>query len=163
RDYTAIADKMASIGPLVDRLGMTTKAVTYHPDEEDAHLAATNGVLLGGAGDGRPAIDTHAKLAEAILALSATTDGRLAVRGFGALERPTGSRLGVLAEASEERRITSADTQARPVPVITSPEWSGSETGGRGYAPFTVNVERGKPWHTLTGRMHFLLAHDWMH
>jgi nitrate reductase alpha subunit len=49
------------------------------------------------------------------------------------------------------------------VPVITSPEWSGSETGGRRYAPFTVNVERGKPWHTLTGRMHFLLDHDWMH
>ena len=47
--------------------------------------------------------------------------------------------------------------------MITSPEWSGSETGGRRYAPFTVNVERNKPWHTLTGRMHFLLDHDWMH
>ena len=47
--------------------------------------------------------------------------------------------------------------------MITSPEWSGSETGGRRYAPFTVNVERLKPWHTLTGRMHFLLDHDWMH
>ncbi len=49
------------------------------------------------------------------------------------------------------------------MPVITSPEWSGSETGGRRYAPFTVNVERLKPWHTLTGRMHFFLDHDWMH
>ena len=48
------------------------------------------------------------------------------------------------------------------MPVITSPEWSGSETGGRRYAPFTVNVERLKPWHTLTGRMHFFLDHDWM-
>ncbi len=55
-----------------------------------------------------------------------------------------------------------ADTQARPVPVITSPEWSGSETGGRRYAPFTINVEQLKPWHTLTGRMHFFLDHDWM-
>ena len=34
RDYPAVAEKMASIGPLVDRLGMTTKAVTYHPEEE---------------------------------------------------------------------------------------------------------------------------------
>jgi nitrate reductase alpha subunit len=25
-----------------------------------------------------------------------------------------------------------------------------------------VNVERKKPWHTLTGRMHFFLDHDWM-
>lgn len=46
--------------------------------------------------------------------------------------------------------------------MITSPEWSGSETGGRRYAPFTVNIERLKPFHTLTGRMHFYLDHDWM-
>ncbi len=163
RDYPAVADKMAAIGPLIDRLGMTTKAVTYHPDEEIAYLSAKNGVMLGGAGDGRPAIDTDAKLAEAILALSATTNGRLAVEGFRQLQRRTGTPLADLAEGSEEKRITFADTQARPVPVITSPEWSGSETGGRRYAPFTVNVERRKPWHTLTGRMHFLLDHDWMH
>ena len=163
RDYPAVADKMASIGPLVDRLGVTTKAVTYQVDEEIAHLSSKNGVMLGGAGDGRPAIDTDAKLAEAILTLSATTNGRLAVQGFKALERRTGVRLADLAEGSEEKRISFADTQARPVPVITSPEWSGSETGGRRYAPFTVNVERLKPWHTLTGRMHFLLDHDWMY
>ncbi|GAA2558833.1 nitrate reductase subunit alpha [Pseudonocardia hydrocarbonoxydans] len=163
RDYMAIADKMASIGPLLDRLGMTTKAVTYHPDEELAYLASKNGVMLGGAGDGRPAIDTDSKMAEAILALSATTNGRLAVEGFRELERRTGTKMVDLAEGSEEKRISFADTQARPVPVITSPEWSGSETGGRRYAPFTVNVERLKPWHTLTGRMHFLLDHDWMH
>ena len=62
RDYPAVAEKMASIGPLIDRLGMTTKAVTYHPDVEIEHLAAANGVMLGGAGDGRPAIDTDAKM-----------------------------------------------------------------------------------------------------
>ncbi|RTL69071.1 MAG: nitrate reductase subunit alpha [Pseudonocardiaceae bacterium] len=163
RDYPAVAEKLAALGPLVDRLGVTTKAVTYHPDEEIQYLAAKNGVMLGGAGDGRPALDTDAKMAEAILALSATTNGRLAVQGFAQLERRTGTRLTDLAEGSEEKRITFADTQARPVPVITSPEWSGSETGGRRYAPFTVNVERSKPWHTLTGRMHFLLDHDWMH
>jgi nitrate reductase alpha subunit len=162
RDYGAVGDKMASIGPLLDELGMTTKAVTYQPDVELTYLAAKNGIMLGGAGDGRPAIDTDAKLAEAILTLSATTNGRLAVQGFGQLERRTGTRLVDLAEGSEEKRISFADTQARPVPVITSPEWSGSETGGRRYAPFTVNVERGKPWHTLTGRMHFLLDHEWM-
>ncbi|WP_280140909.1 molybdopterin dinucleotide binding domain-containing protein, partial [Nocardia vulneris] len=60
------------------------------------------------------------------------------------------------------KRISFADTQARPVPVITSPEWSGSESGGRRYSPFTINVERLKPWHTLSGRQHFYLDHDWM-
>ena len=67
-----------------------------------------------------------------------------------------------LAAEHEGKKITFADTQAAPVPVITSPEWSGSETGGRRYSPFTINTERLKPWHTLTGRQHFYLDHDWM-
>jgi len=162
RDYGAIADKLASLGPLVERLGLTTKAVTVVPDREVELLGRLNGVMLGGAGDGRPALDTDAKMAETILALSGTTNGRLSVEGFRRLEERTGQRLVDLAEGSEEKRITFADTQARPVPVITSPEWSGSETGGRRYAPFTINVERRKPWHTLTGRMHFFLDHDWL-
>jgi nitrate reductase alpha subunit len=162
RDYGAIADKLAALGPLVDTLGLTTKAVTVRPDQEVELLAHSNGVMAGGAGDGRPALDTDVKMAEAILALSGTTNGRLAVEGFRRLEERTGQRLVDLAEGSEEKRITFADTQARPVPVITSPEWSGSETGGRRYAPFTINVERLKPWHTLTGRMHFFLDHDWV-
>jgi nitrate reductase alpha subunit len=162
RDYTAIADKLAAIGPLADRLGFTVKNVTYRVEEELDRLARTNGVMLGGAADGRPAIDTDIKLAEAVLSLSGTTNGHLAVQGFRTLERRVGRPLADLAEGSAEKRISFADTQARPVPVITSPEWSGSETGGRRYAPFTVNVERLKPWHTLTGRMHFFLDHDWM-
>ena len=83
-------------------------------------------------------------------------------RDSGSLEQRTGVHLADLAEGSEEKRITFVQTQQAPVPVITSPEWSGSETGGRRYAPFTINVERLKPWHTLTGRMHFFLDHDWM-
>jgi nitrate reductase / nitrite oxidoreductase, alpha subunit len=162
RDYGAIADKLATLGPLAERLGLPTKGIVFHPDREVEDLAHRNGVMLGGAGEGRPALDTDAKMAEAILALSGTTNGRLAVQGFRALERQVGRPLAQLAEGSEERRITFADTQAGPVPVISSPEWSGSETGGRRYAPFTTNVEQLKPWHTLTGRMHAFLDHEWM-
>jgi nitrate reductase alpha subunit len=162
RDYTTIADKLATVGPLADSLGFTVKNVTYRLEEEVARLAAKNGVMLGGAGDGRPAIDTDAKLADAILSFSGTTNGHLAVQGFRTLQERVGKRLVDLAEGSEEKRISFADTQVAPVPVITSPEWSGSETGGRRYAPFTVNIERLKPFHTLTGRMHFYVDHDWM-
>jgi nitrate reductase alpha subunit len=162
RDYTAIADKLAAIGPLADKLGFTVKNITYRLDHQLAQLAESGGVMLGGAADGRPAIDTDVKMAEAILTFSGTTNGELAVQGFRSLEQRTGVHLADLAEGSEEKRITFAQTQQAPVPVITSPEWSGSETGGRRYAPFTVNVERLKPWHTLTGRMHFFLDHDWM-
>ena len=162
RDYGAIAQKWATLGPLVDTLGVTTKGVTTHPDREVAELAAKFGVMDSGAGQGRPAITTAERMADVILALSGTSNGRLAVQGFLELEKRVGRKLAHLAAGSEERRITYADTQARPVPVITSAEWSGSETGGRRYAPFTVNIEELKPFHTLTGRMHFYVDHDWL-
>lgn len=162
RDYPNIAEKMSALGPLVETLGVTTKGITTLPDAEVEYLRGVNGAVVSGVAQGRPSLakDTHA--AEAILALSGTTNGRLAVEGFEALERRTGTKLADLAAEHEGKRITFADTQARPVPVITSPEWSGSETGGRRYSPFTINVERNKPWHTLTGRQHFYLDHDWM-
>ena len=162
RDYTAIADKLAAVGPLADRLGFTVKGVTYDMSEALDKLSHLNHVMLGGVTDGRPAIDTDAKLAEAILMFSGTTNGALAVQGFRQLERRVGKPLADLAAGSEEHRISFADTQTSPQPVITSPEWSGSESGGRRYAPFTQNIERLKPFHTLTGRMHFYLDHDWM-
>jgi nitrate reductase alpha subunit len=162
RDYTAIADKMASLGPLAEKLGATTKGVTFDVEREVEYLRQKNGTVHGGVADGRPSLlrDVHA--CEAILALSGTTNGHLATQGFHQVEERTGTRLADLAAEHEGKQITFADTQARPVPVITSPEWSGSESGGRRYSPFTINVERLKPWHTLTGRQHLYLDHDWM-
>ncbi|WP_285728591.1 nitrate reductase subunit alpha [Nocardiopsis sp. ATB16-24] len=162
RDYTAIADKMGALGPLLDRLGATTKGVTFDVGGEVDRLGRENGTVRGGVADGRPSLARATHMCEAILALSGTTNGRLAAQGFRTLEERTGSRLADLAAEHEGRRITFADIQAAPVPVLTSPEWSGSESGGRRYSPFTINVERHKPWHTLTGRQHFFLDHDWM-
>jgi nitrate reductase alpha subunit len=162
RDYGAVAAKLAAIGPLLDTAGTTTKGVTLVPDVELDYLRRRNGVIRGGVADGRPSIARDDLFCEAILALSGTTNGRLAEAGFRELERQTGVALADLAEERAGDRITFGDTQTQPRAVITSPEWSGSETGGRRYSPFTINVERHKPWHTLTGRQHFFLDHEWM-
>jgi len=158
RDYAAIADKMASLGPLLDTLGATTKGVTFEVGREIEYLKHKNGV----AANGRPSIARDVQACEAILALSGTTNGHLATQGFHTLEQRTGVKLADLAAEHEGKQITFADTQSRPTPVITSPEWSGSEAGGRRYSPFVINVERLKPWHTLSGRQTFYLDHDWM-
>jgi nitrate reductase alpha subunit len=162
RDYGAIGAKMAALGPLLDDLGTTTKGVTYDVTREIDYLRHKNGAVRGGPADGRPSLARDVDACEMILALSGTTNGHLATQGFRTLEKRTGQPMADLAAEHEGKQITFADTQARPVPVITSPEWSGSETGGRRYSPFTINVERLKPWHTLTGRQHFYLDHDWM-
>ena len=162
RDYPALLARLGSLGPLTTKLGMTTKGVTFDPAPEVEQLKASNGVVTSGPTIGAVRLDTDKRACEMILALSGTTNGRLAVQGFRQLEKRTGQELASLALDHEGSRITFPDVQARPVSVITSPEWSGSEHGGRRYSAFTVNVEHKKPWHTLTGRMHFFLDHDWM-
>ncbi|MEV6306599.1 nitrate reductase subunit alpha [Actinoplanes sp. NPDC051861] len=157
RDYPATADRMTTLGPLLDTLGATTKGVTFDLTRELEYLRHKNGVVRG-----RPSIERDVHVCEAILALSGTTNGHLATQGFHQLEKRTGTKLADLAAEHEGKQITFADTQSRPTPVITSPEWSGSEAGGRRYSPFVINVERLKPWHTLTGRQSFYLDHDWM-
>jgi nitrate reductase alpha subunit len=162
RDYTAVGAKMSALGPLVDKLGTVTKGINVKPGPEVESLARTNGVIPDGVAAGRPSLVTDIHVCETILALSGTTNGRVAVEGFRRLEERTGQQLADLALDHEGKRITFPDTQARPVPVITSPEWSGSEHGGRRYTAFAINVDRLKPWHTLTGRQHFFIDHDWM-
>ena len=162
RDYAAVAQKMAAIGPLLDTLGTTVKGITWKPAEAMDYLARHNGRVRGGVADGRPSLARDIHLAEAILALSGTTNGGSPCTAGRSWRSAPAMSLADLAEERADEQITFADTQVQPRAVITSPEWSGSETGGRRYSPFVVNVERLKPWHTLTGRMHFFLDHDWM-
>jgi nitrate reductase alpha subunit len=161
RDYTQIYEKMTSIGPLLEKVGMLTKGVAYDVKREVDILRHRNGVTHGGAGDGQPKVETDVQMADAILHLAGVSNGHLATQGFRFLEKRTGTQLADLAAEHEGKQITFADTQVAPVPVITSPEWSGSESGGRRYAPFTINIERHKPFHTLTGRQQFYVDHDW--
>ncbi|WP_066461022.1 nitrate reductase subunit alpha [Sanguibacter suarezii] len=162
RDYPALAARMAALGPLTAKLGMATKGVAFDPTPEVALLAQVNGTVATGPTAGLPRLDTDIRACEMILALSGTTNGRLSVQGFRGLEKRTGQEIASLATDHEGVRLTFPDVQSRPMSVITSPEWSGSEHGGRRYTAFTINVEHLKPWHTLTGRMHFFLDHDWM-
>ncbi len=162
RDYGAVAEKMNALGPLVERLGTAAKGLGWSPAPEVEDLRRRNGVVRGGAGDGQPALERADQVCEAILALSGTSNGRLAVESFKALERRTGTRLADLAEERGDERLTFADTQVQPRKAITSAEWSGIEGRERRYSPFTINVERSVPWRTLTGRQQFYVDHEWL-
>ncbi|RKS07232.1 nitrate reductase alpha subunit [Nocardiopsis sp. Huas11] len=163
RTYSAVAQKLAALGPLVETLGIPVKGITFTPDEEVRWLRTAGGEVRGGVGEGRPSLDTDAKACEAILALSGTSNGRLAAQGFERLAERTGTDMAELVAHAAERRVVFADARSGPTPVGSSPEWSGKEAADRRYSPFTINVEHDKPWHTLTGRQHFYVDHDWMH
>jgi nitrate reductase alpha subunit len=162
RDYGAVAAKMTALGPLVERLGTAAKGISWIPTPEVEDLRSRNGVVRGGVANGQPALERASQVCEAILALSGTSNGRIAVESFKALERRTGTRLVDLAASRGHERITFADTQVQPRKAITSAEWSGIESHDRRYSPFTVNVERNVPWRTLTGRQQFYLDHQWI-
>jgi nitrate reductase alpha subunit len=162
RDYPAVAAKHGALGPLLEVHGTTVKSASWRPLEEVHELGLANGLVRGGPADGRPRLDRVEYACEAILALSGTTNGRIALEGFRSLEQRVGLPLADLAASRAGDRITLADALTQPRTVITSPEWSGIEAHGRRYSPFTINVERRKPWHTLSGRQQLYLDHAWM-
>ena len=111
RDYSQFADKMSSLGPLVETLGTKTKGVAVFPKPEVELLASINGVIPSGPAAGRPSLVNAVHACETILALSGTTNGRVSVEGFRDLEKRTGQKLADLAIDNEGKRITFADTQ----------------------------------------------------
>ena len=162
RDFGAVYEKFVSIGPLGEKLGFATKGIAFDPTPEIEELAILNGTITSGIAKGRPSLETDVNMCDAILALSAVTNGRLAVEGFRTLEKRAGVELADIAAPRHEERITFESIQARPQKVIASPEWAGMESRERRYNPFTINVERELPWRTLTGRQHFYVDHEWM-
>jgi nitrate reductase alpha subunit len=80
RDYPATADKMAALGPLTETLGSSVKGITWVPTDAVDYLRQANGTVRGGVADGRPALARDVHLAEAIFALSGTTNGQVPCR-----------------------------------------------------------------------------------
>ena len=109
-------------------------------------------MIPDGPAAGRPAIVTAAQACEAILTLSGTTNGRVAVEGFRHMEERTGQQLADLALDNEGKRISFADTQARR--CRSSPARSGPAVSTVAVATRRSRStwSGSKPWHTLTGR-----------
>src|SRR6185437_2286528 len=125
RDYPHVAERWEALGPLLEEVGSQVKGASWKPTDEIAELEAKNGTVRHGVAAGRPSLARVEQACEAILALSGSTNGRLAVEGFRSLESGTGVALVDLASSRAGDRIEFADAQKGPQTVITSPEWSG--------------------------------------
>lgn len=162
RDYSKVYDKFIALGPMVkEQIG--AKGIGWHAKEEYEKLKG----MLGLAKQTKeykdcPSLFTDRNVAETILTLSSTTNGSLAMKAWEALEKKTKQKLKDLAEERAEEHISFDEISAQPRKVISSPVFSGTETGNRRYSPFTTNVERLIPWRTLTGRQSFYIDHELM-
>ena len=162
RDYAAVAEKWRALGPLVEELGTGVKGApgSRRPEVEELRAERRSArrrrrrAPVAGARRARRARRSWRSRARPTAASRSRASARWSAR--------TGVPLADLAGERADDRITFADAQVQPRTVITSPEWSGIEARGRRYSPFTINVERDKPWHTLSGRQQLYLDHAWM-
>ncbi len=159
RDYKNVYKMYISLGPGAKKVG--AKGVGMDASDVYEELKQEFGVLYWEkCPDGCPSLKKDKNVAEAILALSPETNGKLSVRAFKDLEKKTGlNNLVELVDSLE--RIKFRDIIRQPRRVHTSPIWSGIPHPGRTYAPYTQNVEKLIPWRTLSGRQHFYIDHDW--
>ena len=83
RDYAAVAEKMTALGPLLDTLGHRPKGVTYAARaRRSTYLRRKNGACAAAPPTAGRALDRDVHVCEAILALSGTTNGHLAIAGL---------------------------------------------------------------------------------
>lgn len=162
RDYTKVYEKFITLGPMIkEQIG--AKGLGWSAKEEYEKLKKINGRAENTADyKDHPSLETDRNAVETILTLSSATNGAMAMKAWDAAEKKTGQSLKDLAHDRAEEHMSMDEITAQPRQVISTPMFSGTETGGRRYSPFTTNVERLIPWRTLTGRQHFYLDHDLM-
>lgn len=162
RDYTKIFDKYVTLGTNVkEKIG--AKGLGWSAEEEYNELKD----ILGTSRDSEeyqdcPDLSFGRNVAEAILTLSSTTNGSINQKAWTDLEKKTKKDLRHLSIERAEEHISFDEISAQPRKVITSPVFSGIETGNRRYSPFAINREYLVPFRTLTGRQHFYLDHEMM-
>jgi nitrate reductase alpha subunit len=106
-------------------------------------------------------LEDEKTVADVILAFAPETNGEIAVRSYESLERRVGKPLSQIAAAQRGARITWEDITRKPRRILSSAIWSGLVNDGRPYAPYTLNVEYGVPWRTLSGRQSLYLDHPY--
>jgi nitrate reductase alpha subunit len=163
RDYTKVYDQLVSLGPLVCQpkgYGAKGQYVDLSPivEEELKHNEALT------VKNGRVTFERAEQACELILQISPELNGRLSWMFFTEMEKKVGLPLADLVEEVRNRKVHFKDIVSQPRRIHTTPQWSAilADKGGkqRTFGPWTMNVERLKPWHTLSGRQEVYYDHE---
>ena len=162
RDYTKIYDKLVSLGPLVSKpKGYGSKGqytdLTPIVEEELKHSEALD------VKNDRVYFEKPEQFCELLLQISPELNGRLSWLFFKEMEKKVGLPLADMVDVVKNRKVHYKDIISQPRRIHTTPQWSSllHDNNGkqRTFGPFTMNVERLKPWHTLSGRQEIYYDH----
>ena len=158
RDYINLYNRFMSLGPAIGHLH--AHGVSW--EAEDVHQKLLT-QLPTRSWDANTCIDLQDTrvVADVIMAFAPETNGELAHRAYQNLEKRVGKPLAQIVEGDRNFRITWEEITQKPRRFISTPVWSGLVNESRPYAPYTLNVEHGVPWRTLSGRQSLYLDHPY--
>jgi nitrate reductase alpha subunit len=158
RDYVNLYNRFLSVGPAMGHLG--AHGVTWEAGDVHEKLLER---MPTRAWNGKTYIDLEDEkvVADVILAFAPETNGELAYRSYQNLEKRVGKPLSQIVAGDRNFRITWEEITQKPRRFISTAVWSGLVNDGRPYAPYTLNVEHGVPWRTLSGRQSLYLDHPY--
>ena len=159
RDYTHIYEKFVSLGPLAQNNPIGADGISWSGKEEYEKLKETIGMHTSGFNKGLPNLEDAGKAADAILTLSSSTNGKVAMKAWQAEEDKTGMPVKNFAQDRESELFTLKNITSQPKEAISTPIFTGNNKNRR-YSPFLNNIELLVPFRTLTGRQQFLLDHE---
>jgi len=160
RDYTKVYDKLISLGPLVKHYGSKGQYVDLTPIVEE-ELKNNESLEVR---NGKVYFEKPEQACELICAISPELNGRLSHMFFKEMEKKVGLSLTDMVETVKSRKVHYKDLISQPRRIHITPQWQAMLHDGDGkqrtFAPFTMNIERLKPWHTLTGRQEIYYDHQ---
>lgn len=163
RDYTKVYHMLTSLGPNVSKPGGYGSKGQYTDltpivEEELKHNETLD------VKDGRVSFERPFQACELICQIAPELNGRLAHQFFREMEKKVGLQLTDLVESVKDRKVHYQDIISQPRRIHTSPQWSALLTDNQGnqrtFGPWTMNTERLKPWHTLSGRQEIYFDHQ---
>ncbi len=159
RDYVNLYNRFLSVGPGMGQL--SAHGVNW--DAKDVHDKLLRQMSTRTWND-KTFLDLKDEkaVADIILAFAPETNGELAYRAYQNLEKRVGKPLAPIAAGSRDFRMTWEEITQKPRRFVSTPVWSGLVNNGRPYAPYTLNVEYGVPWRTLSGRQSLYLDHPFL-
>jgi nitrate reductase alpha subunit len=158
RDYVNLYNRFMSVGPHIGHLH--AHGVSWEADDVHQQLLKTMPTRSWGNKTYLDMEDVR-NVADIIMALAPETNGELAHRAYQNLEKRVGKPLAQISDGDRNFRITWEEITQKPRRFISTPVWSGLVNENRPYAPYTLNVEYGVPWRTLSGRQSLYLDHPY--